>query len=90
MKKLLMLAAIAVAYWVATRSDEPTSPVAASSPETYRLVHAIGNSENISARNLSKADCEARKKDLKAVATSLGTYNEATGYGSITCLPEGM
>ena len=56
--------------------------------ETYRLVHAIGNTENVSDRNLSKADCEARKAELKAVATAIGTYNEATGQGSITCLPE--
>ena len=56
--------------------------------ETYRLVHAIGNTENVSARNLSKAECETRKSELKSVATALGTYNEATGHGSITCLPE--
>jgi hypothetical protein len=57
--------------------------------ETYALVHAIGNAENVAARGLSKAECESRKADLKATATALGTYNEARGFGSITCLPEG-
>lgn len=56
--------------------------------ETYRLVHAIGNSENISAKGLSKDECERRKRDLKKVATALGAYDEQTGYGSITCLPD--
>jgi len=50
--------------------------------ETYRLVHAIGNAERIVAIRLSKAECESRKRELKAVAASLGTG------GSITCLPE--
>jgi hypothetical protein len=56
--------------------------------ETYRLIHAIGNAEHEAARSLSKSECEAQKKELKAIATALGTYNEQTGYGSITCLPE--
>lgn len=50
--------------------------------ETYRLVHAIGNSERVSAKGLSKAECERRKAELKAVASALGAG------GSITCLPE--
>jgi len=56
--------------------------------ETYRLTHALGNDEREIARDLSKAECEARKKEYKAVATQMGTYNEAAGKGSITCLPE--
>lgn len=56
--------------------------------ESYRLMHAIGNSENESARGLTKRECDSRKAELKAVAEALGTYNEGTGFGSITCLPE--
>lgn len=62
----------------------------AASAETYRLVHAIGTTENVSAKGLDKEECEIRKKELKIVATALGTYNEATGYGSITCLPDSL
>ena len=58
--------------------------------ETYRLVHAIGDTEKVTAKGLTKEECEARKKELKAVATALGTYNESTGYGSITCLPDSL
>jgi len=56
--------------------------------ETYRLVQAIGNSEKVHAKGLSKAECEAKKRELKAVAEAIGTYNEKTGFGSITCLPD--
>ena len=56
--------------------------------EKYRLVHAIGNTERVAARGLSQSECHRRRDELKDVATALGTYNEATGYGSITCLPE--
>ncbi|HTV69331.1 MAG TPA: hypothetical protein VMF90_12410 [Rhizobiaceae bacterium] len=58
--------------------------------ETYRLVQAIGNAEHVAAKGLSKAECEKRKAELKAVATALGTYSEATGKGSITCLPDSL
>lgn len=58
--------------------------------ETYRLVHAIGNAEKVVAKGLSKSTCEARKRELKATATALGTYNENTGSGSITCLPDSL
>jgi len=60
----------------------------AQKAETYRLVQAIGNAERIAAKDLTKAECEARKVELKATATALGTYNEQQGIGSITCLPE--
>jgi hypothetical protein len=56
--------------------------------ETYRLVQAIGNSEKVHAKGLSKAECETKKRELKAVAEAIGTYNEKTGFGSITCLPD--
>lgn len=52
--------------------------------ETYRLVHAIGNTERINAHGLTKRDCEARKRDTLAVALALGTG------GSITCLPDNL
>lgn len=58
--------------------------------ETYSLVHAIGNSENVAAKGLTKAECETRKSELKKVAEALGTYNERTGRGSITCLPDSL
>ena len=63
-------------------------PSIAHAAETYRLIHAVGNDEREVARGLSKSECEARKEEYKAVAGQLGTYNEATGNGSITCLPE--
>lgn len=63
---------------------------AAHAAETYRLIHAIGKDENESARGLSKTECEMRKQDLKRTAEALGTYNERTGTGSITCLPESL
>lgn len=94
MKPLTATMLVAVAAMFAGCDPAPSSRYSggSSSPsrstETYRLVHAIGNTENVSARNLSKPECERRKADLKATATALGTYNEATGYGSITCLPE--
>lgn len=58
--------------------------------ETYRLIQAVGNVEQESARGLSKSECEARKKELKIVAEALRTYNERLGIGSITCLPESI
>lgn len=64
-------------------NSQPSTPT-----EAYRLVHAIGNTENVVARGLSKSECEAQKSELKQVASALGTYNEATGHGSITCLSE--
>lgn len=67
--------------------DEVSSPTMAKS-ETYRLVHAIGNTERESARGLSKNECEEKKRELKSVGTALRSYNENTGYGSIACLPE--
>ena len=62
----------------------------AAHAETYRLVHAIGNTEHISAKGISKPECEARKRELKIVAEALGTYNERLGIGSITCLPDSL
>lgn len=56
--------------------------------ETYRLVHAIGNDEKIAAKGLTKADCEAMKKDNIAVAEALGVHSQSLGIGSITCLPD--
>lgn len=66
------------------------APQHAATDETYRLVHAVGNAEHEVARNLSKNECEERKRELKAIATALGTYNEKTGLGSIACLPESL
>lgn len=60
----------------------------AAHAETYRLIQAIQNTEREAARGLSKAECESRKAELKVIAEKLGTYSEALGKGSITCLPE--
>lgn len=62
----------------------------AAHAETYRLVHAIGNEEQMVATDLSAAVCEERKREYKAVAERLGTYNERLGHGSVTCLPESL
>lgn len=51
---------------------------------TYRLIHAIGNSEREVARGLSYSECESRKRELKAVASALDQG------GSITCLAENL
>lgn len=58
--------------------------------ETYRLIHALGNSEREVARGLSKGECTVRKRELIATAEALGTHNEKLGIGSITCLPESV
>lgn len=58
--------------------------VAAAKAETYRLIHAIGNTEKVSAKGLTKAECEKRKKDLKIVADTTGAG------GSVTCLPDSL
>lgn len=84
MKRAILLGALLLA---GCGSSEDTSTASA---ETYRLIHAVGNVENESARGLSKAECESRKADLKQVAAAMGTYDEASGHGSITCLPESM
>lgn len=65
-----------------------TIAATAAYAETYRLVHAIGNAETVVAKGLSKEECEKQKAERKAVATALGTYNEASGKGSIVCLPD--
>jgi len=62
----------------------------AGAAETYRLVHAVGNDEKIVAKDLSKKDCEAMKKDRTAIAEALGIHSEKLGVGSITCLPESL
>lgn len=62
----------------------------AAQAETYRLIHAIGNAEKEVARDLSKPECENRKRELKATAEAIGTYNAKSGAGSITCLPESL
>lgn len=56
--------------------------------ETYRLVHAIGNTEKLIAKQLSKRDCEVRKREHIVIAEALGIHSEKLGIGSITCLPE--
>lgn len=56
----------------------------AAQAETFRLVHAVGNSERVVAKDLSREECEARKRQQKQVADALGVG------GSVTCLPESL
>lgn len=86
----MIIGAIVISKVDKTAAPTHTSPTSfvGAKTETYRLIQAVGTSENEAARGLSKTECERRKQDLKVVSTSLGTYNERTGYGSITCLPE--
>lgn len=77
-------ALIAFSVYLFSSSDESGSQTV----ETYRLIHAIGNTEQEIARGLSRPECQVRRDELKETATALGTYNDATGQGSITCLPE--
>jgi len=58
--------------------------------ETYRLVHAVGNSERVVAKGLSKSECEALKRDHVKIAEALGVHSESLGIGSITCLPDSL
>lgn len=62
----------------------------APEPETYRLIFAIGNEESEIEGWLSEDECHERRDELKATADALGAYNEAAGFGSITCLPESL
>jgi hypothetical protein len=70
------------------RTSDRIAQATAAPAETFRLIQARGNEENEAARGLSRAECDRRRDELKIVATQLGTYNEAQGIGSITCLPE--
>lgn len=60
------------------------------SAETYRLVHALGNSEKEVARELSKDECAVKKRELIRTAEAIGVHSERLGIGSITCLPESL
>lgn len=90
MRKALALIAIAIGAMVLFGEDEsgnaaqkPQRPaVAVTSAETYRLVHAIGNDENISARGLTLGRCQSLREEKRTVVKALGVG------GSVTCLPE--
>lgn len=58
-----------------------------TTPETYRLIHALGDTEEIEY-GLSKTECEERKRWLKLAGEKLGTYSETLGIGSIVCIPD--
>ncbi len=55
----------------------------AAQVETYRLIHAIGNSEE-ETPGLSKQECEKRKQELKVITAALGTG------GTVSCIPESL
>lgn len=81
LKSALILAAIIGTAYAISGDAGPDNAIAAKA-ETYRLVHAIGNSEKIVAKDLSKRECEARKSEHKIIVASLGVG------GSVTCLRE--
>lgn len=56
----------------------------APDPETFRLVHAIGANERVSAKGMSKEECHKRREELRDAAAGLGAG------GSITCLPDSI
>lgn len=62
----------------------------AAHAETYRLIHALGNSEKEVARGLKKNECAERKRELIGTAEAVGVHSERLGIGSITCLPESL
>lgn len=88
MKRMLIaFAAIAAALYFLPEDDGPDFSAyagKADSAETFRLVHAIGNTEMESARGLSKSECEWRRDEKKQVGAAMGVG------GSITCLPESL
>jgi hypothetical protein len=55
-----------------------------ASAETYRLVHAIGNEEEILAEGLSQQECQDMKSERVVIVARLNVA------GSITCLPESL
>lgn len=90
----LALTGIAVTSWMVFVDGQPASepaitnasqlkPATADGP-TYKLVHAIGNTERVSAVNLAKGECETRRDELKLVSSTLGAG------GSVTCLPSAL
>ena len=87
---IIIVALAGFFLWLMLGSHGENSDRRIASSDTYRLVQALGNTERVSARGLSKRECESRKRELKEVATALGTFDEQTGYGSITCLPDSL
>lgn len=92
LKAIVVLALIIGFATYSAHDKEPGSPAVAQAKtdETYRLVHAIGNTERIVAVGLTKRECDTRKTDHVAVAEALGIHSEALGVGSIACLPESL
>lgn len=78
----LTIAAIVVAFMLIEPPVKP--PELPADAETYRLVHAIGSVERVSAKGISKEDCQARREELRSAAAGLGSG------GSITCLPDSL
>ena len=87
---IIVVALAGFFLWLMFGSHDESKDRRVASSETYRLVQALGNSERVSAKGLSKRECESRKRELKEVAAALGTFDEQTGYGSITCLPDSL
>lgn len=52
--------------------------------ETYRLIHAIGNTEKEIARDLQEGECQGMKEERIKLVQTLGVG------GSVTCLPESI
>lgn len=60
-----------------------SAPVAIAS-ETYRLVHAIGQTEKILAKGLGQSECRRLRDERRKIVALLGVG------GSVTCLPESI
>ena len=85
MRRFLLVAIAIGAYVIFRETEEPhlPPPKARSEPEeTYRLVHAIGNTERILEKGMWLAACRARRDEHKIIVAALGAG------GSVTCLPD--
>lgn len=83
LKGILLLGLIVGAAYASSRAQN-TETRASNPAETYRLVHAIGNSEKILAENMSERDCRKEKAERIKIVAALGAG------GSVTCLPESL
>lgn len=82
MRKLLFFAIGIGALVVFGRSEPDHTQTEAR--ESYRLVHAIGNTERIAATGMTMQACRAQQGELRTIATIIGAG------GSITCLPDSL
>lgn len=88
MRKLLVGIAVVGALYTLGRISGPTvrDPVyrnaAIVDRATYRLVHAIGNTERYIGFGLDSRECAAERDERRRVSAAIGVG------GSFTCLPD--